>query len=153
MCVFECLMPPSMSVTREQEVWGEYGIYTAHKHKSFSKSSTKDISRYVCGLPSFRRAHFHRHRIDDTLSASQYVKTHGSGSGVHTCSLTDASDDNCFRRWPPSLALSRSRMIPRRRCWARTGSRATRATCTALNTCTLPPTGRLPGSCTVVDRT
>ena len=32
MCVFECAMPPSMSVTREQQVWGEYGIYTAHIH-------------------------------------------------------------------------------------------------------------------------
>ena len=37
MCVFECSMPPSMSVTREQEVWGEYGIYTAHKHKYLFK--------------------------------------------------------------------------------------------------------------------
>ena len=25
------------SVTREQEVWGEYGIYTAHKHKYLFK--------------------------------------------------------------------------------------------------------------------
>ena len=37
MCVFECAMPPSMSVTREQQVWGEYGIYTAHIHTYFFK--------------------------------------------------------------------------------------------------------------------
>ena len=37
MCVFEGSMPPSISVTREQEVWGEYGIYTAHKHKYLFK--------------------------------------------------------------------------------------------------------------------
>ena len=27
----------SISVTKEQEVWGEYGIYTAHKHKYLFK--------------------------------------------------------------------------------------------------------------------
>ena len=37
MCVFEDSMPPSMSVTREQEVWGMYGIYTAQKHKNVFK--------------------------------------------------------------------------------------------------------------------
>ena len=37
MCVFEGSMPPSISVTREQEVRGEYGIYPAHKHKYLFK--------------------------------------------------------------------------------------------------------------------
>ena len=37
MRVFEGSMPPSISVTRQQEVWGEYGIYPAHKHKCFFK--------------------------------------------------------------------------------------------------------------------
>ena len=41
MCVFECSMPPSMSVTREQEVWSEYGIYTAHKHNYLFKIINK----------------------------------------------------------------------------------------------------------------
>ena len=27
----------SISVTKEQEVWGEYGIYTEHKHKYLFK--------------------------------------------------------------------------------------------------------------------
>ena len=38
-------MPPSISVTREQEVWGEYGIYTAHKHKYLFKIIHKKISQ------------------------------------------------------------------------------------------------------------
>ena len=37
MCVFEGSIPPSISVTKKQEVWGEYGMYTAHEHKLLSK--------------------------------------------------------------------------------------------------------------------
>ena len=37
MCVIEDSMPPSISVTREQEVWGEYGLYTAYKHNYLFK--------------------------------------------------------------------------------------------------------------------
>ena len=37
MCVFEGSIPPSISVTKKQEVWGEYGMYTAHEHKFLFK--------------------------------------------------------------------------------------------------------------------
>ena len=37
MCVFESSIPPSISVTKKQEVWGEYGMYRAHEHKFLFK--------------------------------------------------------------------------------------------------------------------
>ena len=62
MCVFEGSMPPSISVTREQEVWGEYGIYTAHKHKALFKIINKrhlKVSKKEVQIPPKRSARDH----------------------------------------------------------------------------------------------
>ena len=81
MCVFEGSIPPSISVTKKQEVWGEYGMYTAHEqkflfkiiHKRQLKISKKEIQI----LTKSSRTSIYNTRFEDsqTLRDAVEIKT------------------------------------------------------------------------------
>ena len=99
----------SISVTKEQEVWGEYGIYTAHKHKYVFKIIHKrhlKVSKKEVQIPSKSNPKYHLKEKNYSDAARDRKKTILGGRVPHRARQKDAKfDRHTTSRAPKILDL------------------------------------------------